>query len=146
MTASTGKTGRGVAFEVGDGNSPTTFTAIANVKSVAFTGREAEEVDFTHLGSTGGFREMRQGFKDPGSIALDLHFDPTNLTHQALMAQFIAGTNLDFRINYSGAGWNMCEYGSGFVKNPGDVSINPTDPIGGSATFRVSGGTNFAPP
>lgn len=145
MTASTGKTGRGVTLELSDGASPAVYVALANVKSIGFGGRDAEEVDFTHLGSSGGFRELRQGYKDPGSITFELHADPTNPTHQSLVSLFLSGAQIDFRINYTGAGWNVCEYGEGFIKNPGDVTINPTDPVGGSGTLRVSGPTNFAP-
>lgn len=143
MPESTGKTGRGCKFEIGDGASPEVFTAIANVRSIAFSGRDAEEIDFTHLDSDGGFREQRQGFKDPGSIALEMHFDPTNTTHTDLLAKFLSGALFNWRINYSAAGWAKAETGKAFVKNPGDTNINPNDPIGGTATVRVSGGTSF---
>lgn len=146
MTESTGKTGRGVKLEIGDGLSPTTFVPIANVKTISFTGRDAEEIDFTTLDSDGGFRELRAGFKDPGSIAFETHFDPTNVTHQGILSKFLSGALFDWRINYSGAGWDMCEYGRGFIKNPGDININPSDPIGGSGTLRVTGATAFGSP
>lgn len=143
MTASTGKTGRGVKFEISDGASPPVWTAVANVRSISFSGRDSDEIDFTHLDSSGGFRELRQGFKDPGSIALENQFDPTNATHTDLLTKFLSGALFQWRINYSGAGWAKAEVGTGFVKNPGDVSINPNDPIGGTSTVRVTGGTTF---
>lgn len=143
MTTSTGKTGRGVAFQIGDGGSPETFTAVANVASIGLTGRSAEEIDFTHLLSDGGFREFRQGFKDPGSINLELHFDPTNATHQNLLTKFLSGDTFVWRIDYSGNGWNAYEEGVGFVMNPGDITINPNDPVGGTATVRVTGQTTI---
>jgi hypothetical protein len=143
MTQSTGKTGRGVTFEISDGQSPAGFTAIANLKSMQFTGRDAQEIDFTLLSSSGGFRDLRQGFKDPGQITLDLHSDPTNITFQDLLAKFLSGASFEFRINYVGAGWQMYQYGTGFVKNPGDEAINPNDPVGGNAVVRVSGPTEY---
>jgi hypothetical protein len=143
MTASTGKTGRGARFLVGDSASPANFTAIANAVSISFTGRDAEEIDFTHLGSDGGFREFRQGFKDPGSVQVELHFDPTNATHQDMLAKFLSGDVFDWRIDYSELGWAVAEQGQGFFKNPGDVSININDPVGGTATVRVTGPTAF---
>lgn len=144
MAQSTGKTGRGVKFEMREIESPEgAWVAVANVSSIGFSGRNAEEIDFTHLDSTGGFREFRQGFKDPGTVNLEVHFDPTNSTHQQLLTLFLSGDLFEFRVNYLGAGWNQAEVGLGFVQNPSDTNINPNDPIGGTATIRVSGGTAF---
>jgi predicted secreted protein len=142
MAVSTGKTGRGIKFEIGDG-SPVSYAAIANVTSIAFTGRSAEEVDFTHLESIGGFREFRQGFKDPGSINVEFHFSPDEDSHDDLLALFLSGDVIPFRINYTGAGWAVGEYGMGYISNPGDTNINVSDPVGGTATIRVTGGTSF---
>lgn len=144
MAVSTGRTGRGIKFEIGDG-SPPSYTSIANVASISFTGRSADEVDFTHLESDGGFREYRQGFKDPGSINIEMHFNPTDQTHKDLLALFLSGDVFPFRINYSGAGWNTAEVGFGYISNPGDVNINANDPVGGTATVRVTGPTQFVP-
>lgn len=143
MAESSGKTGRGIKFEMGDADSPINFVAVANVTSIGFTGRSADEIDFTHLDSSGGFRELRQGFKDPGSINLELHFDPTNATHQDLLAKFLSGDLFWWRINYTAAGWPQYEQGRGFVQNPGDTNITVDAPVGGTATVRVTGPTEF---
>ena len=108
MTTSSGKTGRGVTIEISDGASPAAFTAIANVTSIQLSGRDAAEIDFTTLQSTGGFRELRQGFKDPGQLACEYHFDPTNATHTNLLGLFLSGDLFEFQINYSAAGWKRC--------------------------------------
>ncbi|WP_269581975.1 phage tail tube protein [Roseibium sp. Sym1] len=144
MTQSTGVTGRGITFEISDGESPDGWVAIANLASTGINGRTAEEIDFTHLASSGGFREYRQGFKDPGTIPLELHFTPTETTHVDLLDKFISGANFNWRINWSGAGIAMAEYGVGFVQNPGDLNINPNDPVGGAASVRVTGQTTWS--
>lgn len=147
MAESTGKTGRGISFWVADsGVSPTTYVKIANVAGITPSGKNAEEIDFTHLESDGGFRELRQGFKDPGSIGLNLHFDPTAASHQLLSALFLSGNLVDWRINYQGAGWEQWEVGRGFIQNPGDVDINVDGPITAAATMRVTGPTAFVSP
>ena len=143
MAASTGKTGRGITFALSDGQSPSIYLTVANVTSINFTGRDAEEIDFTHLGSTGGFREFRQGFKDGGSIGIEYHFTPTEESHLDLLTAWLSGATLDWNINYFGAGWSFAEVGQGFVQNPGDVSITVGDPVTGSATIRVSGGSEI---
>lgn len=146
MALSTGKTGRGITFEVSDGESPAGWVAVANVVTTGITGRTAEEIDFTHLASEGGYRELQQGFKDPGTIPLEVHFDPTNSTHQDLLAKFVSGALFEWRINFTAAGWNQVLIGRGFVQNPGDINITPNDPVGGQATVRVSGDTQFQAP
>jgi len=144
MADSTGKTGRGVAFLISDGTTPITYTQIANVTTINHSGRDSEEIDFTHLGSQGGFREFRQGFKDGGSIGIAYHFTPTEASHVELLALWLSGVVLNWKIDYSGAGWAYAEYGKGFIKNPGDVTIDVTNPIAGQATVRVTGGSSIA--
>lgn len=146
MTESTGKTGRGITFEIEDTSvSPPIYRKIANLTSIGQSGRDAEEIDFTHLESVGGFREFRQGFKDAGTFNLEYHFTPTEASHVDLLARWVSGELFNFRVNYIGAGWNYYETGRGFVKNPSDKTININDPVGGTATVRVSGATSIVP-
>jgi predicted secreted protein len=142
MAESTGKTGRGVRFKISDGNSPAVFVAVANCTSINLSGRDAEEIDFTTLDSTGGFREYRQGFKDGGTVALEIHFNPEEESHTDLLALWLAGTVVDFQIDYTDA-WPFVEQGRGYVQNPGDITVDVSNPIGGQATFRITGGTQI---
>lgn len=141
--ASTGKTGRGVKFQIGNGASPEVFTSVGNVAGINFTGRNAEEIDFTNLDSAGGYRELRQGFKDGGSVQVQYQFDPTDSTHADLLAKFTSGDTFNWRVNFFGAGWGKAMEGTGFVQNPGDINVNATDPIGGQATIRVTGDSSL---
>lgn len=140
MAESTGKTGRGISFAIGDGGSPTQlFMIIANATSINPTGRDAEEIDFTHLLSTGGFREFRQGFKDAGSLGIEYQFSPDEESHVELLDLWDSGEVFDWRIDFSGAGWDWYLKGRGYVQNPGDLTIDVDNPIAGSATVRCTG-------
>lgn len=152
MTTSTGKTGQGVTFEISDGASPSpNWTAVANVRSINPTGKQADEIDFTHLASTGGYREFRQGFKDGGTINLEFHFSPLETTQVGtggLLDKFNNSVVFTWRINFSGTvpaspAWNFALTGEGFVQNPGDLDINVDGPVTGSATVRVTGPTTL---
>lgn len=141
MVASTGATGKGVKFEIDLVASPVTWITIANARSVSFTGRQADEIDFTHLGSTGAYRELRQGFKDGGTVNIEVHFDPTQTSHvgtNGLLGLFNSGTVFNWRINFSPT-WAFALVGQGFVQNPGDIEANVDGPIAGQATVRVTG-------
>lgn len=147
MVASTGKTGKGVLFQVDLVASPVTWVTIANVKTINPTGRSAEEIDFTHLNSTGAYRELQQGFKDGGTINIDYHFNATEVTHigtVGFLGLFNSGVNFNWRINFASVGWAFALTGLGFMSNPGDLDINVDGPIMGSATVRVTGQTTIA--
>lgn len=139
MTASTGKTGAGITFKVGDGASVEAFVAVANATNINISGRTVDEVDFTHLASSGGYREFRAGFKDAGEIQMTLHFDPSNATHQDLLdTKLNSGDVFNFEIDFTPAGWAYKMTGAGFVRGA-DITINVDDPISVDCTVRVTG-------
>lgn len=141
MTLSTGRVGLGTVFKVGDGESPEVFVAVVNVVNITMSGRSVEEVDFTHLASSGGFREFRPGFKDPGELSLTCHYDPTNATLNGtagLESELNAGRVFNWQIDMSGAGFAYMLYGQGYVSG-GDFNFTGEDPITYEVTIRVSG-------
>lgn len=141
MVASTGKVGLGTKFKVGDGQSPEVFTPVVNVTAINLSGRSVEEVDFTHLASTGGFREFRPGFKDPGEIKITCHYNPSDATlngSTGLEAKLNSGATFNWQIDMSGAGFNYMLYGFGYVSG-GDFTFTGEDPINFEVTIRVSG-------
>lgn len=146
MAVNTGKTGQGAKFQISDGATVPTWLTIANVTSINPTGIQADEIDFTHLLSTGGYREFRQGFKDGGTINIDYSFDATAASHVGtggLIGLFNSGTVFTWRINFFGVGWSFALEGTGYVQNPGDLTIAVDSPIAGSATVRVTGMTTL---
>lgn len=143
MAESTGKTGRGIVFAIALASAPSVWIPIANVTTINNSGKDAEEIDFTHLGSTGGFREFRQGFKDGGTIGIEYHFSPDESSHVEIADLWLSGDLFEWRIDYTSAGWDWYEKGDGFVKNPGDKTIDVSNPVSGSATIRVTGGSTF---
>lgn len=104
MVATTGFTGIGAALKLGDAASPETFNAIGNVTSFVIE-NQADQVDATHLQSTSGFREYKQGFKS-ATVNFELHFDPDNTSHDdatGLMAAYNGGTQRNFKADFSAA-------------------------------------------
>lgn len=141
MVASTGKVGLGTKFKVGDGQSPEVFTPVVNVTAINLSGRSVEEVDFTHLASTGGFREFRPGFKDPGEIKITCHYNPSDATLNGttgLEAKLNSGATFNWEIDMTDAGFAYKLYGFGYVSG-GDFTFTGEDPINFEVTIRVSG-------
>lgn len=73
--ASTGSIGYGAQLLVGQGDSPETFTAAPNVKSITLGDFSAGVVDVTHLRSPGRHREKRGTIRDSGPITAVLTYD-----------------------------------------------------------------------
>ena len=104
MVATTGFTGIGALLKMGDGASPETFTAIGNVTSFGLE-QTADQVDATHLASTSGYREYKQGFKS-ATANFELHFDPDNATHNdtnGLLGAFEDGSTVNFKADFAAA-------------------------------------------
>lgn len=145
MPKSTGATGRGFSIQLGNGASPETFITVANTTTITINGRDVEEIDFTHLLSDGGFREYRPGFKNAGSVAVEAHFSALEASHTQMGAEWLAGTIFTTRIDMSplGLNWNKYLQGESFVKNPGDITIDVSNPVKMAATLRFTGPTEF---
>jgi hypothetical protein len=140
MPASTGKTGRNVYMTI-------ETVELINVKSISVEGRDSEEIDFTHLRSEGGYRELQQGFKDPGTVNMTLQFDPTNVTHNTstngIEGLLNSGNEIDWTIDFTDAGWAMIWHGVGFIKS-NSVSISVDGAIEATVSLRISGATTWA--
>lgn len=104
MTATTGFTGIGAALKMGDAASPEVFTAIGNLTSFGLE-MQADDVDATHLLSTSGFREYKQGFKSV-TVPFEGHFDPDNTTHgdsAGIIARITDGAASNFKADFTAA-------------------------------------------
>lgn len=104
MVATTGFTGIGAALKLGDAASPEAFNVIGNTTSFSIE-QQADQVDATHLQSTSGFREYKQGFK-AATVSFEGHFDPDNTTQNdatGIMAAFQGGTARNFKADFSAA-------------------------------------------
>lgn len=143
MTASQGVVAKGMSFKVGDGGTPTeVFTAIADVTRINISGRQADEIEFTHLLST--MKEYKPGFVDPGTIALSLQFNPAVATHDGatgVESWLASGAMKNFKVVFpSTVGKTLS--GMGFVRS-NDISAETSGKITGECTFRLSGETTW---
>jgi predicted secreted protein len=88
----------GTVLKVGDGASPEVFTAIAGLSSITGPEFQAAEIDVTSMDTTGGFTERITGLKSPGNISATLYFDASLAQHQAILDDFNAGTQKNYRL------------------------------------------------
>lgn len=70
--------GYGSQLEVGNGASPETFEAIAEVKEITFGDLTTAVIERTHLRSPDAHREKLAGLQDSGPFSLKLNWRPTH--------------------------------------------------------------------
>jgi len=80
--------GRGTVLQLGTGgSSPYTFTELAEVKKIQFSGTKYDLADVTNMES-GNFREWLPTLADSGEVSFEANLIPGDATQQSLIATF----------------------------------------------------------
>lgn len=130
---------QGTYLEVGSGASPQVWSEIPECKTIPGPSGTSDEIDVTHLRSTGGRREYLQSFKDSDDLSLECNYIPGNVIQAQLRSDYNAGTVREYRKTYpDGANESFMAY----VKSCGSpTSIG--DAVVFNATLRVTGFVTF---
>lgn len=96
-------------FLVGQGNSPETFVAVADVVEIGLGGFTNEIIDKTHLRSPGRAREKFVGLADYDNITVKCQYDPANRhgSHKVTGGDGFSATHNLLALNISGAEANF---------------------------------------
>lgn len=140
MAATQGATGFGTLLKIGNGNSPETFNAIAEVKDINGPNMSQEFAEFTHQQSPSGFREYKPTFKNSGDITFKCNFLPDDTTQgfstSGLLKDFADQTLRNFQLLFP-LGSTLASFNA-YVAN-----IGPTSPMGNAlelnVTLRITG-------
>ncbi|MEU9199409.1 phage tail tube protein [Streptomyces sp. NPDC048332] len=82
-----GKDALGTQF-LRDSTGAGAFVVVANCTDISGPSRQRESIEVTAHDSPNKYREFIKGLKDGGEVELTLNYDPGNITHQALDADF----------------------------------------------------------
>lgn len=121
------------------GTSPATWVLIPEVKSIGGPSETADEIEVTHLGSTGGRREYIQGFKDADDCPVEMNYLPGNTIQAQYLALYDAGTVVGVKEEYPDGATN--EYDM-FLKGR-QRGANVGDPLSVTAVMRITGDNVF---
>lgn len=55
--------------------------SIANVRSISGPTQSAGDIDVSHLGTSGGYREYLPSFRDGGTVTFEVFYDPSENSH-----------------------------------------------------------------
>lgn len=96
---------KGTLIQRGDSGNPETFTTIAEVRSIDGPNFTGDVIDVTTHSTAGNFREFKSNIIDPGELAFEINFLPTNSTHSAttgLLADIAARAERNYRLVFPG--------------------------------------------
>ena len=133
---------QGTFIGKGDGTSPENFAEIAEVASIGGPNETSDEIEVTHLRSTGGYREFLQSFKDGGELPLVMNFIPGDGTQDSLTglrAEFQTGAKKNYQITFPDT--TTCTF-EAFVKSIG-TPIAVGEKLSLNCTLRVVGATTW---
>lgn len=129
---------QGFTFEIGNGDSPLTYTEVEEITSFSGLDGQSAEIDSTHLGSVA--KEFFMGLPDYGSFALEVNHLPSATGQQAMRAARAATTIQDFKFTLSNGSTATFQ---GFVlSNPITGAVDSK--IDGSFAIRITGAPTFA--
>jgi hypothetical protein len=115
-------------------DSPLSWTTVSEVKAISSNPEAADEIPFTHYGSTQ--KERRLGLANPGSYEVTCNFAPKDATQATVIALGLSSEERFWRIRYpkavSGSTIRAGEFFSARVsvssRNiPGAEDSNPVD-------------------
>ena len=86
----------GTLFKVGNGSSPETFSTVAQVQEIKWSGYARKIVDTYTMGSSYPTRLISS--HDPQNVELKLLFDPADNAHEAMRTKLIAGSVSNYQI------------------------------------------------
>ena len=87
MPASQGAVGLGTTIAYATISSPQTFTTyILEPKDITGPGSNLEKAEFTHMQTTGGYREYKPTFKTSGDVTFKCNYVHDDASHIALIA------------------------------------------------------------
>jgi predicted secreted protein len=128
--------GVGTVFSRSDMATPTpAFTAVAEINGITGPGMTRETIDVTSLDSTGGYREFIAGFRDAGTIVLNMNFTAAGFL--AFKADFEADTPVDYKIVMPDTDDTTFSFSGLVTELP--VEIPKDDKVTMNVTIKISG-------
>lgn len=111
------------------------WEAIAEINSITGPGSTRDTIDVTSLDSTGGYREFITGFRDAGTVRLDMNF--TRSTYEIMLTDFESDTAVNYEILLPDVENSTLEFQGLVTEVP--LTIPPDDKITASVTIKITG-------
>lgn len=130
--ASTATAGVGTVFQRWSGAA---WVAIAEINSISGPGFSRETIDVTSLDSTGGYREFITGFRDAGTITLNMNF--TRDAFDTMKDDFEDDSAQNYQIDLPDDENTSMDFEGYVTECP--LEIPPDDKITMTVTIKITG-------
>lgn len=111
------------------------FTAISEVTNINGPTMTRDSVEVTSLDSTGGYREYKPGFRDPGELTANMNF--TLDTWNDFLVDFELDDTVNYQIVFSDTGTTTFDF-TGFCTGL-PVTIPTDDRVMSETTLKLTG-------
>ena len=138
--ASNAFAGVGTQFKRESSTSSGVFVALAEIMTIDGVSMSRDDIDVTNLDSTGGYREYIPGFRDGGTVDLDMNF--TFDAYQTVLADFESSTVQTYQIALSDASGTTLTFDGYF--NALSASVAADTQVMAKATVKVTGAVTLA--
>jgi len=127
--------GVGTKFKRSDMTSSPAFTEIGEINTITGPSMSRTTIDVTTLDSTGGYREFITGFRDGGTVVLNMNF--TRTTYEAMMTDFDSDDVVDYQLVLPDSAATTFNIAALVTELPLDVPTD--DKITANVTLKISG-------
>ncbi len=108
---------------------------IAEINSINGPGMSRDTIDVTSLDSTGGYREFKAGFRNPGQVTLAMNF--TRVTYDLMKADFESNVLKNYEIVLPDTEDTTLEFEGLVTELP--LNIPADDKVTADVTIQISG-------
>jgi len=128
--------GAGTRFERWDATLTTpAYVPLAEINSIEGPGMTRETYDTTTLDTEGGYRTFIAGFRDAGTISLNMNF--TNATYTIIKGDFESNEPVKYQIIFPDTENTTFQFEGLVTECP--ISVPMDDKITVSVTIKISG-------
>jgi len=125
----------GASFKRGDGSSNESFAAIAEINSITGPSKSRDTIDVTSLDSTGGYKEFKASFRDPGEVTLNMNYSRDG--YNTLNDDFESDTSKNYQIVMPDTGNTTYDFAGYVTAIP--ITIPLIDKVTMDVTIKITG-------
>ncbi len=134
MAETQGVVGLNTQFKIATESSPSNFQLVGECGDITLSGETSEFAEFTHQQSTGGYREYKPTFKNPGELSTQFNWT-TDMQQAALKTALNAQSKLYCQVVYPNGKQHEFQ---AYVGNLG-VAATMNGPLRKTLTMRLTG-------
>lgn len=134
MAAGNPVLGKGSNYQIHDGADPGTFEDVGQIMELAAPNPQADEVETTHMQTSGKVRTFMQGLIDAGTASFTIHSDPGSDEYEMVLDLRDSGDVRQHKMIFPTSAGGTYEWTfNGYIQG-----AEPATPMDGKQTLAVT--------